>query len=180
MRQCRAFSLPELLIAMGVFAVITAVAMPQFLGVIRASDFNAAVRQIAGDARFTRSLAVSKGGSYRLHAGRDPAIGNPSLNNSFRVERRNPASGWPLASATMGTSADVISNWQDFSSLYGGVAILSVVDGGSAAIDGAIFNSTGASVNASNSLRSVNITLQKTDGTTKVIQVDPAGNVKVP
>jgi hypothetical protein len=77
----------------------------------------------------------------------------------------------------MGASADVISNWQDLSSLYGGVTIQSV-----STVDGAIFNSTGASVGPGNypvTPRSVNITLAD-DSATKVIQVSPAGNVKLP
>lgn len=181
MKKLAAFSLPEVLVALGVLAIITAVAVPQVINAIRRSDFNAAVRQVTGDARLARSLAVSKGGNYRLHAGRDPAIGISNLYNSYRLEyRSNPASAWPANSATMGTNSNVICDWQDLSILYGGVTIVSVVDGGSSAIDGAIFNSSGASVDSSNIVRSVNISVQNQDGTTKVVQIDPAGNVKIP
>lgn len=180
MRPIRGFSLPELLVIVGIGTIMASAVMPYLITAVQNSEFNAAVRQIAGDARFARSLAVSRGDRYRIHAGRDAAIGDPLLNNSYRVERRNPVSGWPATTANMATSADVISNWQDVSSLYGGVTIQSVLDGGSTAVDGTIFNSTGASVDSSNALRGVNISLHKPDGTTKVIQVDPAGNVKVP
>ena len=179
-RRVPGFSLPELLVMVGIVTIMASVALPSLLGAIQNSDFNAAVRQTAGDARLARSLAVSRGDRYRIHMGRDAAIGIPTLNNSYRVERRNPVSGWPPSTANMATSPDVISNWQDVSSLYRGVSIQSVLDGASTAIDGAIFNSTGASVDSSNALRAVNITLHKPDGTTKVIQVDPAGNVRVP
>jgi len=178
--RLRGFSLPELLVVLGILAIIAAVAMPYLLAAARNSDFDAAVRQVAIDARFARSLAVARGGLYRLHAGLDPALGNPALNNSYRVEHRDPAVGWPAPTAQMGSSADVLSNWQDLSTLYGGVTVQGVVDGTLAAIDGAIFNSTGASVDTSNALRSVSVTLQKPDGTTRVIQIDPAGNVRMP
>jgi Tfp pilus assembly protein FimT len=173
MRLSRGISLPELLVVLGLLTIIAAVSMPYLLGAIQNSDFNSAVRQVASDARLARSLAVSKGGYYRLQMS----------NNSYRVEHCNPCTppvsvSWPASSAQMGASADVISNWQDLSSLYGGVTIQSV-----STVDGAIFNSTGASVGPGNypvTPRSVSITLQKPDGTTKVIQADPAGNVKMP
>lgn len=169
MRRVAGFSIAELLVVVGIVVILAAVAMPYLVGAIQNSDFNAAVRQVASDARFARSLAVSRGGYYRLQ----------TLNNSYRVEHCNPCTplplGWPASTAQMGASADVISNWQDLSSLYGGVTIQSV-----STVDGAIFNSTGASVNSSNTLRSVNMTLQKPDGSIKVIQIDPAGNVKIP
>ena len=157
MRRVAGFSIAELLVVVGLLAIIAAVAMPYLLGAIRGSDFNAAVRQVAGDARFARSLAVSKGGYYRLQ----------TQGNSYRLEHSNSAASW--------TVPDVISNWQDLSSLYGGVIIQSV-----STVDGAIFSSTGASVSSSNAPRSVSITLVKPDGTTKVIQIDPPGNVKMP
>jgi Tfp pilus assembly protein FimT len=179
-RPIRGFSLPELLVMVGIATIMAAAAMPYLLTAVQNSEFNAAVRQIAGDARLARSLAVSRGDRYRIHAGGDAAIGDPTLNNSYRVERRNPVSGWPATTANMATSADVLNNWQDVSTHYRGVTIQSVLDGGLTAVDGPIFNSTGASVDSSNALRAVNITLHKPDGTTKVIQVDPAGNVRVP
>lgn len=156
-RLQRGFSLPELLVAVGLLGILSAIAMPFFIDTIRNSDFNAAVRQVASDARSARSLAVSKGGSYRLQ----------TQDNSYRLERRNPTSGsWELVEGT--------PNWQDLSTLYGGVTIQSV-----STVDGAIFNSTGASVNTNNGLQSVSITLRKSDGATKLIQVNPAGNVRI-
>ena len=180
MRLSRGVSLPELLVVLGLLTIIAAVSMPYLLGAIQNSDFNSAVRQVAGDARLARSLAISRGGYYRIHSGRDPAVSDPTLNNSFRVEHSSSGTSWVPATAHMGTSTDVITNWQDLFTLNKGVTIVSVVDGSSTAVDGAIFNSTGASVNSSNSLRSVNITLQKPDGTTKAIQINPAGNVRMP
>ncbi len=160
MRRLRGFSLPELLVAVGILAIMALVAMPYLLGAIRGSDFNAALRQVAGDARFARSLAVSKGGYYRLQ----------TQGNSYRLEHSNSGS-W--------TSPDVISNWQDLSSLYGGVTIQGVSASISSA-DGAIFNSTGALVTSGNVPQSFTINLQKADGTSRGIRIDPAGNVKMP
>jgi Tfp pilus assembly protein FimT len=182
MRLSRGISLPELLVVLGLLTIIAAVSMPYLLGAIQNSDFNSAVRQVASDARLARSLAVSRGGYYRLHAFDKDAS---AYKNSYRVEHCNPCTNppgvaWPANDAQMGSNSDVISNWQDLFTLNKGVTIVSVVDGSSTAIDGAIFNSTGASIGSSNNLRAVSVTLQKPDGTTKVIQADPAGNVKMP
>lgn len=151
------FSLPELLVAVCLLGILSVIALPNFSDIISRSDFNAAVRQIASEARSARSLAVSKGGYYRLQ----------TQDNSYRLEHSNSSNNW--------TSPDVISNWLDLSSLYGGVTIQSV-----SSADGAIFNSTGASIDSSNAPRSVSITLRKYDGTTQAIQVDPAGHVRTP
>ncbi len=164
MRRRSGFSLPELLVVLGVLVIMAAVSMPSLLGAIGNSDFNAAVRQVTGDARFARSLALSRGGYYRLQ----------TLDNRYRVEHGKSGTSWPASTAQMGANADVISNWQDLSRLYRGVTMQSV-----STVDGAIFNSTGASVSSSNTPRSVSITLLRPDGTTKVIQIDPAGNVKI-
>ena len=161
MRRLRGFSLPELLVVLGLLTIIGAVSMPYLLGAIRNSDFNSAVRQVAGDARFARSLAVSQGGYYRLQR----------QGNSYRLEHINPGGSW--------TTPEVISNWQDLSSLYGGITIQSV-SASISSVDGAIFNSTGALVTSGNAPQSFTVNLQKPDGTTKVIQIDPAGNVKMP
>jgi len=167
------FSAAEFLVVLSVLAILATVSLPIFAATFKNARLSGAVRQLASDIRSARSLAVSKGGYYRLQ----------TSNNSYRVEHCNPCTppvsvSWPASSAQMGASADVISNWQDLSSLYGGVTIQSV-----STVDGAIFNSTGASVGPGNypvTPRSVNITLADASGATKVIQVSPPGNVKLP
>ena len=171
-RRRGGFSAAELLVVVTMLAILATVSLPIFAATFKSARLSGAVRQLASDIRSARSLAVSKGGYYRLQ----------TSNNSYRVEHCNPCTppvsvSWPASSAQMGASADVISNWQDLSSLYGGITIQSV-----STVDGAIFNSTGASVGPGNypvTPRSVTITLAD-DSAPKVIQVSPAGNVKMP
>lgn len=162
------FTLAELLVGVGLFSILSATALPSFSVILRNSDFNAAARQVAADARYARSMAISRGSSYRIHV----------VANSVRIEHRDPVAGWPAADAQVGNNANVITNWQDLSVQYHGVTLQSVLDANATAIDAAIFNSSGASVDGSNAPQSVRMTVQKSDGSTRLIQVDPTGNVK--
>lgn len=178
-RRGGGFSAAELLVVMAMLAVLAAVSMPIFAATLKNSRFNGAVRQLSTDIRYARSLAVSKGGFYGVHSGRDPFIADPALENSYRIEYSADGVTWPATTAAMG-SPGVITNWQNLSTQYTGVTVQSVVDGSAAAIGGPIFNAMGASVDLANAIRSVNITLADDSGTTKVMQVNPAGNVKLP
>lgn len=173
------FSVIELLIVAGMLAVLTAVSMPIFAATFKSSRFSGAARQLSSDIRHARSLAVSKGGFYGVHSGRDPFIGNPALHDSYRIEYSADGVTWPATTAAMG-SPGVITNWQNLSTQYTGVTVQSVVDGSTTAIGGPIFNAMGASVDLANAIRSVSITLADGSGTTKVIQISHAGNVKMP
>jgi prepilin-type N-terminal cleavage/methylation domain-containing protein len=172
------FSAVEMLVVMAMLAILATVSLPIFAATIKNARLSGAVRQLAGDIRSARSLAVSKGGFYGVHSGRDPAIGDPSLYNSYRIEYSTNGTTWPAATATMGSDPGVIMNWENLSTQFTGVTVQSVVDGSAVAIGGPIFNAMGASVDSSN-IRSVNITLAD-DSVTKVIQVNSAGNVKIP
>ncbi|MGH2362284.1 MAG: GspH/FimT family pseudopilin [bacterium] len=149
------FSAAELLIVMIMLAVLAAVSMPIFATTLKSSRFNGAVRQLAGEIRSARSQAISKGGFYGVHTD----------SNRYRIESSADVT-W--------TSPTVITNWQDLSTQFVGVTVESVVNGGP--IGGPIFNAMGALVAPG----FVNITLAHDSGATKVIQVNPAGNVKMP
>ena len=164
-----------MLVVAAMLAILATVSLPIFAATFKNARLSGAVRQLASDIRSARSLAVSKGGFYGVHSGRDPAIGDPSLYNSYRIEYSTNGTTWPAATATMGSDPGVIMNWENLSTQFTGVTVQSVVDGSAVAIGGPIFNAMGASVDSSN-IRSVNITLIDD----KVIQVSPAGNVKMP
>jgi hypothetical protein len=134
-------------------------------------------RQLVSEIRFARSLAVSRGGFYGLHLGRDdPAVG-AAYKNSYRIESSANGTTWPDDDAVMGSDPTVITNWQDVSWSFTNVTVQSV--GGTG---GPIFNAVGASVDPWNGMspRSLTITLADASGATTVIQVSPTGNVKMP
>lgn len=153
------FAAAELLVVVAMLAVLATVSLPIFAATLKNARLSGAVRQLASDIRSARSLAVSKGGFYGVHTD----------GNRYRIQSSSDVTTW--------TSPTVITNWQDLSTQFVGVTIQSVGNGDP--IGGPIFNPIGASVDSANIVRSVNITLAD-DSATKVIQVNPAGNVKMP
>jgi prepilin-type N-terminal cleavage/methylation domain-containing protein len=153
------FSAAELLVVVAMLAILATISLPIFAATFKNARLGGAVRQLASDIRSARSLAVSKGGFYGIHTD----------GNRYRIESSSDVTTW--------TSPTVITNWQDFSTQFIGVTIQSVANG--APIGGPIFNAMGASVDSANIVRLVNITLVG-DSAEKVIQVSPAGNVKLP
>jgi hypothetical protein len=178
------FSMAEFLIAAAALGLIAAVSVPMFAETFRVSRFDGAARQLVSDIRHARSLALSRGGFYGVHSGRDPSLGDPNLVNSYRIEYSPDGVTWPAASATMTTNpTTVISNWLDLAAQFRGVVVQSVVDGSSVPVGGPIFDAMGASVDsrlAPRPLRTVTITLADASGATKTILVSPSGNVKMP
>jgi len=158
-RRCGGFSAAELLVVVAMLAILATVSLPIFAATLKNARLSGAVRQLASDIRSARSLAVSKGGFYGIHTD----------GNRYRIVSSSDVTTW--------TSPTVITNWQDLSTQFVDVTIDSVGNG--APIGGPIFNTMGASVDSNNIVRSVNITLAD-DSATKVIQVSPAGNVKLP
>lgn len=148
-----------MLVVVAMFAILATVSLPIFAATFKNARHSAAVRQLASDIRSARSLAISKGGFYGIHTD----------GNRYRIESSSDVTTW--------TSPTVITNWQDLSTQFIGVTIQSVGNG--APNGGPIFNTMGASVDSNNIVRSVNITLAD-DSATKIIQVSPAGNVKLP
>lgn len=60
----RGFTLAEILVAVGVFAILAAIAVPHFLAFRPASRLNGAARQVYSELMWARSKAVSENGSY--------------------------------------------------------------------------------------------------------------------
>ena len=156
------FSAAELVVVVAMLAILATVSLPIFAATFKNARLSGAVRQLASDIRGARSLAVSKGGLYGVH----------TLGNTYRMEKSATDTTW--------SSPTNITNWQDISTQFIGVTIQSVGNGDP--IAGPIFNAIGASVDSSNIVRSVNITLadDSVPKVIKVIQVSPAGNVKMP
>lgn len=149
-----------MVVVVAMLAVLATVSLPIFAATFKNARLSGAVRQLASDIRSARSLAVSKGGLYGVH----------TLDNTYRMEKSATDTTW--------SSPTNITNWQDLSTQFIGLTIQSVGNGDP--IGGPIFNAIGACVDSANIVRSVNITLADDSGATKVIQVNPAGNVKMP
>ncbi len=62
--DCRGFSLAEILVAIGIFAILAAIAAPQFVAFRPKNRLNGAARQIYSELMWARSKAVNDNSSY--------------------------------------------------------------------------------------------------------------------
>ena len=62
--ESRGFTLAEILVAVAVFAILAAIAVPQFLAFRPVSRLNGATRQIYSELMWARSKAVSENTAY--------------------------------------------------------------------------------------------------------------------
>ena len=62
--ESRGFTLAEILVAVAVFAILAAIAVPQFLAFRPVSRLNGAARQIYSELMWARSKAVSENTAY--------------------------------------------------------------------------------------------------------------------
>jgi type IV fimbrial biogenesis protein FimT len=60
----RGFSLGEILVAVGVFAILSAIAVPQFIAFRPQNRLNGAARQVFSELMWARSKAVNDNSSY--------------------------------------------------------------------------------------------------------------------
>ena len=60
----RGFSLAEILVAIGIFAILAAIATPQFIAFRPKNRLNGAARQIYSELMWARSKAVNDNSSY--------------------------------------------------------------------------------------------------------------------
>jgi type II secretory pathway pseudopilin PulG len=164
-----------MLIALGMLALLAALSFPSFAESLRRSRLSGSSSQIIAEIRYARSLAVSRGGFYGVHLGRDDAAVGAAYKNSYRTESSADGTTWPDDDAAMGSDPSVITSWQDVARSFTDVTIQSA--GGTG---GPIFNTLGASVDPWNGMnpRSVTITLADQSGATMIIQVSPTGNVR--
>ncbi len=185
----KGFTLIELLVVIVIVVIMAAVGFPSLLGMIQRSEIDGATRHVLYEIRAAQSLAVTRGDDFGFHWGGDPFVGMaPSV---YRIERdpsgacAAPPNGWPAPGDTEGTIYPdgvqrVIRAWLDLSVEYPGIVIQSVTDNVGTPVGGVMFNSRGASVNfCVNVTFPLTITIADASGTTRQIEVQRAGRVRV-
>ncbi len=171
----RGITLLQFLIGAAVVAILAAISLPAFLLAMQNFRFRGAVDQVVGDIRRARSLAVTRG-PYEagFHVSASP--------RQYRIELRCtsgcPSLLWPADTDTPSSNANVITLWQNISTLYLGVTVSRPVDAASFTLDRIIFNSLGNSVATVS--HPISITISKALGTPQVVQVAAIGSVEKP
>ena len=164
----RGITLLQFLIAAALVAILAAISLPAFLLAMQNFRFRGAVDQVVGDIRRARALAVTQG-TYEagFHVSAAP--------RQYRIERRITGGLWPADTDTPSSNANVITLWQNVSTLYLGVTVSRPVDAASATLDRIIFNSLGNSV--ATTQNPISITVSNPLGRSCVLQVTSVGSV---
>ena len=164
----RGITLLQFLIAAAIVAILAAISLPAFLLAMQNFRFRGAVDQVVGDIRRARALAVTQG-TYEagFHVSAAP--------RQYRIERRTPGGLWPADADTPSSNANVITLWQNVSTLYLGVTVSRPVDAVSATLDRIIFNSLGNSV--ATTQNPISLTISNPLGRSCVLQVTNIGSV---
>src|SRR3972149_3943928 len=75
----------ELLVVVGILAILAAVGMPALLGLLEGSPLGAGAGELVGARRRAQALAVSEGGYFRVHFRLDANVGCPN-SHCYRIE----------------------------------------------------------------------------------------------
>jgi len=94
-RFARAFTLGELLVAVGLIAVLSAISLPTLTGTIEGYRLRSAAWQLAGDLRLARQKAVSTNRRRRICFN---ACGAAAPTNGYVIQR-DGGSEWEIEAA---------------------------------------------------------------------------------
>jgi Tfp pilus assembly protein FimT len=169
-RSVRGVTAFELIIAVAIIGIMSAVAVPLFRNTIAQRRLSSSVQRVASDLRYAQSLAVSKGTLHRFHSAADPIVNQPG---KYRLEEStdggtnwSPLTGW----------------WYALSTDYGsGATLQSIRDGAASPVTlyEVRFNSRGLAANPGSVTYPVTLTIA-TEAGTGTVRVMWAGTVRVP
>lgn len=165
------FTAVELVIVMLLVGILAAVSLPLFMTIMQSYRLDGAARNVAGDLRYAQSLAVARGGFYRLHSGDEGGVNQPGR---YRLEQSASVAGpW-----TPVTDASGSGEWYLLSSEFVGASLQSIRDNAGGTMYQVQFNSRGACANCAGISLPIVVTVSSTSGT-RTVQVRSAGSVSI-
>ncbi|HYB75267.1 MAG TPA: prepilin-type N-terminal cleavage/methylation domain-containing protein [Candidatus Sulfotelmatobacter sp.] len=162
------FTLVELLVVVGVLAILSAFGLPALLGAVARSRVDSATGELVSALRQAQGQAPAQGGYFRVHLGTDPAVGQP---NSFRIERDlGNGTTWPAPTDTIQANGGVVTNWVDLSQRYGPLTLSAPVDSAGRTLIAITYNNRGAFVDRTGPVNPpATITVSSSGGRTRTI-----------
>ena len=103
-RSARAFTLVELLFAVGLIVILSAVSLPSLAGTIQGYRVRTAAWQVAGDLRLARAKAVS---TTRTHRVCFSDCGATVPADGYLIQRKEGASKWVIDSTVQAPNTAV-------------------------------------------------------------------------
>jgi type IV fimbrial biogenesis protein FimT len=95
MKKQRGFTLVELMVVVAIAAVLIAMAVPSFTGLIKSNQVSSVVNTFMSDVRFARSEAIKRGGSVVICRSDSPEAASPVCSTSGNAANGNGwVSGW--------------------------------------------------------------------------------------
>lgn len=173
------FTTVELVVVVAIAAIIAVMAVPALGPTIQRYRTRSAADQVAGELRRVQGLAMTTGTKHRLRL-RDCPSG-PTPCKQYRIEREAAGPTWPGVGDTPTTNADVLTEWLDLRTEYGGARITQLQEWGGANCDHVIYDARGASANTASSCNSYPLTgtVANQYGDQKQVQVRRGGGVRV-
>jgi Tfp pilus assembly protein FimT len=173
----RGYTLVELVVVVGIIIVMTIAALPFFTAMMRNSQLDAAARQLAGNVREARGLAIQTGWQYRI-VGFNAGGGQPKKNQYHVLGKSSPGGAWPADAAEPFQSATQMAGaWVNFAQLYPTVSLNPAVGTPSFYVS---FNAQGVAFEWNPTAGTwMTITQASGSSTTRQVTITAAGGVKI-
>ncbi len=139
------FTTVELVVVVAIAAIIAVMAVPALGPTIQRYRTRSAADQVAGELRRVQGLAMTTGTKHRLRL-RDCPSG-PTPCKQYRIERETAGPTWPGVGDTPTSNANVLMEWVDLRTEYGGARITRLREYGGTNCDHVIYDARGASAN---------------------------------
>ena len=156
----------ELLVALVIAAILTAVSLPLFATTLQFSRLDGAARKIGGDLRYVQSLAVSQGNLFRIHSGDEGSV----QPGRYRIEKSTDGGGTWTG----------ITQWYLLSTEFTGASLASIKNNAGGTIYEVRFNSRGTCVNCitGGNTPPLVVSVSSPSGT-RTVQVRTTGSVSI-
>ena len=173
----RGYTLVELVVVVGILIVMTIAGLPFFTAMMQSTQLDAAARQLVGNVREARALAIQTGWQYRI-VGFNAGGGQPKMNQYHLVGKSAPGGVWPADAAEPFQSATQMAGaWVNFTQLYPNVSLNPAVGTPSFYVS---FNAQGVALEF-NPTAPPWMTITPTSGasTARQVTITAAGGVKI-